>query len=1801
MTNTIENCSSFGDISQNGGGICGENAGVDGNLIITCCYSTGIIEQLAGGICGASAGYNGGNLTIKNCYSTGDILGSDTGAGGICGNSAQTGCTVINCVSVSGSSTRKYDINNNQQTGNGDPIDGDVPGVIIAATTTVSKVYNYMTSNLDKTDNTPITFGFPQVNGVDYTDAYITVDGQNHTVIIKNVSGFDGLFQNGYYDNNTENFISGQENITIKNFKIDNTDTTTLANAGGWLCQEGFSYNVTNKIENCSSKGDISDSGGGICGDYAGIGTNGNLTIINCSSSGDILNYGGGICGLFAADDHGKVTVTNCYSTGTIGVSAGGICGNQAGNSGGKVTVINCNSNFKDGNIKDGSSTGLLPMDGNYRVSLKDIMDTTLILDQTATSFELEGYHVALLEDNLPISSNKDFTFTANSVGLTVDGLNNSVTITGSGFKGLFQNGQDDVNGQENIIIRNFKIDGLTHKATLAPGGGWLCYDFFSRGVTNKIENCSSSGEIGVASGGICGTFVGSDRGILTISNCYSTGDILDWGGGICGNYAGFGGIVTISNCYSTGLIIGSNAGGICGGNAGASAGIITIVECNSNFKSENLNGDEEVNFYYNTGTELISDGTRPMDGNYRVSLKDIINFTDSAKLGGCHVALFEDNCEISSNKQITIVNPNITVDGQNYTIIIIKKNEVKFKGLFQNGYWNSSEDQENGQENITIKNFIIDGKTHNVTLAEGGGWLCQREFSKGALNNKIENCSSSGDMLTDGGGICGKDAGYYGNLSITNCYSTGQLGSIVTYGLITELKGTIQSIDTNITVMDSNELPSEYPYYVKIDNEILKVTKIYTPVPATAVSITISNDITSSSTVGGKSGTSDENGYTYFTLDRNTIFTNHITIDSKCYFKITATTGTEETPIIINGQTVTITGSGFKGLFQNGQDDVNGQKNITIKNFKIDGLTNLATLTDGGGWLCQEYFSKGVTNKIENCSSSCDIISDLGGGICGKYAGIGTDGNFTITNCYSTGKIGYDAGGICGAMAGAEGILTISNCYSTGGILTSGGGICGYRVGKDKGTVKIENCYSIGNIKEGGGICGGSAGYNDGAVTITGCYSTGQLDNNGGGICETGAGYDTGEVIVSKCYSNFGSNNLQGQVILNSNQDKPMDGNSNISSLRNTVPDEWDSSIWNDGDTVTPSYPILDVFTKSPWDGDYTNYKDDAKFVPNTTVALTVVRGEKETTASAHHNANVYIVTEHFSGGICGEFAGRGGGTVTVSNCNSNFGGSYNLHGLDILNSTEDKPMDGNYRVSLEYYYNNGNIIDFEGYGIAALSDFEITSNKSFEIKKPDMIFDGQNYTITITGNDFSGLFQNGNYDSVTKKFINGQENITIKNFKIDGSGATLAESGGWLCQQYFSYNATNNKIENCSSSGDISTYGGGICGSGAGYFNGNLTIEKCYTTGSISTDAGGICGNQAGDSGGTVTVTNCNSNSKNNFNNTTINGDYPGTTSGSVKNNLISDGTKAMDGNYRVSLKDVWDNITDKTLEGYYVALLEDNYEINENKCFTFTANSVGLTVDGLNNTVTIGSGVTFDGLFQNGSDGADGKSNIIIKNFNIDESGATLKDKGGWLCQDYFSKGVTNRIENCSSSGDISAYGGGICGSYAGRYGNLTITNCYSTGDIEQYGGGICGEYAGTGCTLTNCVSVYYGPNTGSTDETRVTTTNGTRAVDGDAPYDLPTVTTNLTHVYYELKQNISVANTVYFTFEHINTVVDGQNNTVTIGSGEFNGLFQNGYYVYPGQENITIKNFKIDGSGATLADGGGGYVNMVFQTV
>lgn len=177
----------------------------------------------------------------------------------------------------------------------------------------------------------------------------ITFDGQNYKVTIDGVTDYPGFIQNGL------SYTSGYNNILVKSFGINTTNSSTLAENAGWIGQAYFSTSATGCIISfCNSTGVIGGKKtGGICGAYAG-GNNGHLAILNCYSTGEISGtQSGGICGRLAGSQDGATggncEIINCYSIGNIsGPNTGGICGQGAAAYNGICTINNC---YSIGNI----------------------------------------------------------------------------------------------------------------------------------------------------------------------------------------------------------------------------------------------------------------------------------------------------------------------------------------------------------------------------------------------------------------------------------------------------------------------------------------------------------------------------------------------------------------------------------------------------------------------------------------------------------------------------------------------------------------------------------------------------------------------------------------------------------------------------------------------------------------------------------------------------------------------------------------------------------------------------------------------------------------------------------------------------------------------------------------------------------------------------------------------------------------------------------------------------------------------------------------------------------------------------------------------------------------------------------------------------------------------------------------------------------------------------------------------------------------------------------------------------------
>ena len=197
------------------------------------------------------------------------------------------------------------------------------------------------------------------------------------------------------------------------------------------------------------------------------------------------------------------------------------------------------------------------------------------------------------------------------------------------------------------------------------------------------------------------------------------------------------------------------------------------------------------------------------------------------------------------------------------------------------------------------------------------------------------------------------------------------------------------------------------------------------------------------------------------------------------------------------NGYEIDIDGySNWKGLFQIFRTGSSAPSSLddapTVRNVHIIG----GETSNEGGFVVQAEQKHFI---VESCSATGVIHGqgspywDGGGGICGQECA----GDILITHCWSSGQIGYGAGGIAGKTIGrnAGGKVTITHCHSTGDIVESiGGGICGSRAGSSGGHVSMAHSYSTGKISGGGGICGRDAGIQGGHVSIAHSHSTGEI-----------------------------------------------------------------------------------------------------------------------------------------------------------------------------------------------------------------------------------------------------------------------------------------------------------------------------------------------------------------------------------------------------------------------------------------------------------------------------------------------------------------------------------------------------------------------------------------------------------------------------------------------------------------------------------------------------------------------------------
>ena len=429
---------------------------------------------------------------------------------------------------------------------------------------------------------------------------YITIDGDNFTVIIDGVTDYPGLVQNGLENTN------GFSNITIENINISTLNNSIIAFRSGWLCHSFFGSNsFFISINNCHSDAQIgpNEQCGFICGRGFGQGDNNpnssNCKITNCSTTCNTSSkFSGIIVGIRTGQNGGFVNITNCYSTGEINSEiASGICGQQAAQNNGTVNITNCCSTGKISGVQASGICGIFAGLDNGTVNITNCYSTGEINSEIASG--ICGQQAA--QNNGTVNITNCYSSGAIS-GLRASGI--------CGESAGFNNGTVNITNCYSIgEISGVQASGICGLFAAENNG------------TVNITNCYSIGEIsGVQASGICGQQAAQNNGTVNITNCYSLGAISnDLTSGICGILAGiYNGTVNITNCYSSGAISGSFSGGIAGPYFG--------------FNSNNLN---KITNCYSLG-DITGDNAGGICG-CQIGYNDNIIYTPNILIDNCY------------------------------------------------------------------------------------------------------------------------------------------------------------------------------------------------------------------------------------------------------------------------------------------------------------------------------------------------------------------------------------------------------------------------------------------------------------------------------------------------------------------------------------------------------------------------------------------------------------------------------------------------------------------------------------------------------------------------------------------------------------------------------------------------------------------------------------------------------------------------------------------------------------------------------------------------------------------------------------------------------------------------------------------------------------------------------------------------------------------------------------------------------------------------------------------------------------
>jgi surface protein len=498
----------------------------------------------------------------------------------------------------------------------------------------------------------------------------------------------------------------------------------------------------------------------------------------------------------------------------------------------------------------------------------------------------------------------------------------------------------------------------------------------------------------------------------------------------------------------------------------------------------------------------------------------------------------------------------------------------------------------------------------------------------------------------------------------------------------------------------------------------------------------------------------------------------------------------TDSSNITIDGSNniANININSYPGLIKNGMSDISGNSNITVQNI---GVVSTYTVAGNGGWVGQQYFGNNATDNF-------------------------------LTNCYSTGPIGTNAGGIFGSNSSGS----INNCYSIGTIDSSAGGIFG---ANSYGS--STNCYSTGSILSyAGGIFGSDSSSQ---AQATNCYSSGDIGQESGGIFGQNS-----QGSATDCYYT--------------------DGSANWSDINANAALDVSGSVWTDINLSSQTVPyFLSAFTETLYNPSSATDASSSNIGLLTDCSYSIVSVNNVDPfiyPSITINSNTGVITlGYLQNGIY---------EINVLAINAN--GAYSF---GTFTNTSTSPLDASGSVLLRQevgsdmqYSNDGGVTwttavwplslinsgssapgtrAIRAAGVPLIMTFTEdiyfdSSSQYFIIDSSNITIDGSNNVvyIDVSSNDYPGVFQNGTVDT------SGNSYVTIQNLGVDSS-YSLADYGGWVGQSYFGNGATDNLVTNCYSTGTISGEAGGIFG-----YQSSGSATNCYSIGTIGFNAGGIFG---------------------------------------------------------------------------------------------------------------------------------------------------------------------------------------------------------------------------------------------------------------------------------------------------------------------------------------------------------------------